>query len=1129
MAEGLLASLDSLLNTSDLSSLVGSQSVELNGIISSVQELLNGPTEFADLQGLIEAVPLPPGLEGIGNLTTNLSGLSLPSDFSASLAPLLTPLTGLSGTLTGGGASQAAVLFDMVREIIRLITGRVFGGASGMPAGGIEIPQLPDVAEFRSAIAQAQTVLDGLGPRLDAARILELLRSGSAAFDTPLIRWPNLPVIDETMEALQTVATWQTLPANQLNTHLARTIEMAAALIDTPRVRVAQPVLDAAQIVTAGANTLATAQTTLTEVFSTLRPKILTATADPSGTELRRVVATADALERLANAVHAQRSPLARIHHLDEDLTRSLLAVVRAIQPAYDIRPAAEKVQELLDNLPAAPADAFNDVTAAIDDFDLSAITGALQDVKNAVQAAVDEVNGAKETVRAELEALLSPVETALDNALTAAGFMEIQNALAGLPAEIQSFVDDQLTPVIEPLRQGIEEAVNTVSAAATTFNPQTLIAPIREAIEQVAALLNSDDVRGAFAEVEQVLTEVIQSLENFDLAAAADESISLIGEIEVKVADIDPASIPDAAKPLIQQAIKVVTDIEFTVEVSDPIVNAIQTAVVEGPQAVLVVLEEGVDEIRSRITQFKPSTVIGDQLDQPFRELIETLQQFKPSDLLQQLQKTLDGLAARLNVLDVEAIINPLVELHQTIVAQVEALRPSKLLEPVNAAIAAAIAKVYEVSGIDNIFDGINDVLTYIQSWTGLLADCRDLLAQAATLFSEPGDATAAVNALVNEAVAKLDGVDLSRLQTAFNAAGEAVRRIERDAIAGELARALQNAGQQGVAMLNSDAAQQVKQLIRSFPMAALRAHQPIPRRRHLINAMERLLAAADTLDAARQPWHEISPQLLSAAGNLQEALLDYYKVQQLNGGGVFAQFRNPPATVAALKEAVRAALVDSLEAPLTTVIMAFQAFSPYIELLARGFSDILDSVQAKIDLIVGQEGVGGAVNAVEEAANLLRDMDLSPITGPLDSLYGRIETALNALDPEPLRAVLSAARDAIGNLLQLSTLIDQTTITNLDNTYNAAVAAIGDLAPSEIIADTLDPVYEELLADFLPVLDLPARLRELTEAAGRKLGDEAVRELVRIEVAFDDMLRAIPLATGTASAQVSVSVSVG
>jgi hypothetical protein len=496
---------------------------------------------------------------------------------------------------------------------------------------------------------------------------------------------------------------------------------------------------------------------------------------------------------------------------------------------------------------------------------------------------------------------------------------------------------------------------------------------------------------------------------------------------------------------------------------------------------------------------------------------------------LLQQLQAALDGLAGRLNVLDVDAIINPLVELHQTIVAQVEALRPSKLLEPVNVAIESAIAKVYEVSGIDDIFDGINDALAYIQSWTGLLADCRDLLAQAAALFSEPGDATAAVNALVDEALAKLDQVDLSRLQTAFNAAGEAVRRVERDAIAGELARALQNAGQQGVALLSSNTAQQVKQLIRSFPMAALRAHEPIPRRRHLLNAMERLLAAADTLDAARQPWNEISPQLLDAAGGLQEALLDYYKVQQLNGGGVFAQFRNPPDNVAALKETVRAALLDSLEAPLTTVIVAFQAFSPYIQLLAQGFSDILDSVHQKIDSIVGEEGVGGAINAAEEAANLLRDIDLSPITGPLDSLYGRIETAVNALDPEPLRAVLNAARDAIGSLLQLSTLIDQATIANLDNAYNTAVSTIGDLAPSEVIASTLDPVYEELLADFLPVLDLPARLRELTEAAGRKLGDEAVRELARIEVAFDEMLRAIPLATGTASVQVSASVSVG
>lgn len=1130
MADGLLASLDSLLDSSDLNSLVDAQGGELGGIISSVQGLIDGPTDFTNLQGVIEAVPLPSGLEGIGNLSTELGNFSVPTDFSGALAPILTPLTGLSDTLTGGGVSQATALFDMVREIIRLVTGRVFGGASGMPNGdGLELPELPDIEEFRTAIADAQTVLQDLGPRLDAARILELLQSGSAAFGTPLIRWPNLPVIDETMEALQTIATWQTLSADQLNVHLSRTIEMAAELIDMPRVRIAQPVLDAAQVVTTGENTLSTAHTTLTEVFTTLRPKILSATAKPNASELRRVTATADALERLAYALHPQQSPLANVNGLDNDLTRSLLAVTRAIQPAYDIAPVAEKAQELLGRLPTAPTDIFGDVTTAINDFDLSALTGALQEVQDAVQRAVDEVNRVKETVRTELEALLSPVETALNNALTAAGFTQIQAALTSLPDEIQSFVDNQLRPVIDPISQGIDSAVDAVSSAADTFDPETLIAPIRTAIENVAALLNNDAVRNVFAEVETVLANVIQSLENFDLSVAADESISLIGEIEVKVADIDPDSIPDVAKPIIQQAVTVVTDIDFTAEVSAPIVDGIQTAVVVGPQTVLGVLEEGVDEIRSRLEQFRPSIVIGEHLDQPFRQLIETLEQFKPSDLLQELQGTLDGLASRLSVLDVGAIVDPLVNLYQTIVAQVEALRPSVLLQPVNAAIESAIEKVYEVTGIDNVFDGINDVLDYIQSWTGLLTDSRDLLAQAAGLFSEPGDATAAVSAMVDEAVAKLNEVDLSRLQTAFTGASQAVQRIERDAIAGELASALQDAGQHGVTLLTSTEAQQVTQLIRSFPMDELRAHRPIPKRKRLIQAMERLLLAADTLDAARQPWTELSPQLQNAADNLQEELLDYYKVQQLNGGGVFAQFRHPPENVAVLRKSVRAALVDSLEAPLSTVIMVFQAFSPYIELLAQGISDILDVTHTKIDSIVGEDGVGGAVDAIEEAANLLRGIDLSPITAPLDALYGNIETAVGALNPEPLRAALEAARDALGDLLQVSTLVDQTTITNLDNTYNTAISKIGSLAPGEIIADTLDPVYEGLLTDFLPVLDLPARLRELTEEAGRTLGEEAVSELARIEVAFDEMLRAIPLSTGATSTQLTGSVSAG
>ena len=542
---GLLDSLGSLLGSSGLADTVAGQGSNLGSVVSTVQSLIDGPPDLSSLQGIIDAVPMPPGLEGIGNLTTHLDGFSVPTEFSGALAPVLGPLTNLADTITGGGSSQAGALFDMVREIIRLISGRAFGGPSGMPDdGGIQIPDLPDPDELHNAIAQARTIVQDIGPHIDAARLLEYLQGAAAGFATPLFRFPNLPVIDETMEALQTVAAWQTMTPDQLNANLARTVEMAAELIRMPRTRVAQPVLDATGQIADGPTTLSGAHTTLTEVFVSLWPKVLTGNAHPTFGELRRIETTAERLEQLAFALHPEKSPLARASGVDEALTRSLLAVARALQPAYDIAPIAEKGRQLLENLPETTEDMFQDVTDAIDGFDLSAVTGALQTVRNSVQDAVDEVEGALATVRTALEDLLSPVEDALDTALTAAGLTQIQSALESLPGEIESFVNDQVMPVVEPIRQGIESAVNAISTASASFNPETLIAPIRQAVDQVSELLHSDAVRSAFEEVNSVLGGVIQALENLNLTAAADESISLIGDIETTVEAIDPALI---------------------------------------------------------------------------------------------------------------------------------------------------------------------------------------------------------------------------------------------------------------------------------------------------------------------------------------------------------------------------------------------------------------------------------------------------------------------------------------------------------------------------------------------------------------------------------------------------------
>src|SRR6185295_5274518 len=123
-----------------------------------------------------------------------------------------------------------------------------------------------------------------------------------------------------------------------------------------------------------------------------------------------------------------------------------------------------------------------------------------------------------------------------------------------------------------------------------------------------------------------------------------------------------------------------------------------------------------------------------------------DKLAQFKPSSLLDRLQKELDQLASRLNVLDVDVVLNPLIQAHTSIKAQVEALRPSNLMKPIDEAIAAAIEALYKATGIDQLFAGLNEILDLAQTWTGLLAEARDLLARAAEVLGAPGDATAAI-----------------------------------------------------------------------------------------------------------------------------------------------------------------------------------------------------------------------------------------------------------------------------------------------------------------------------------------------------------------------------------------------
>src|SRR5262249_1997169 len=111
----------------------------------------------------------------------------------------------------------------------------------------------------------------------------------------------------------------------------------------------------------------------------------------------------------------------------------------------------------------------------------------------------------------------------------------------------------------------------------------------------------------------------------------------------------------------------------------------------------------------------------------------------------------------------------------------------------------------------------------------------------------------------------------------------------------------------------------------------------------------------------------------------------------------------------------------------------------------------------------------------------------------------------------------------DVIGQL-DVSKLLPQDALTKFDDSYDGILTKLRALKPREIIVAATQPLFD---AAVKPVLDILTKLTALVDALIKKLDDlsgELNQELSRTNVAFGEMLKAIPLNGGGAAASAGV-----
>ena len=365
---------------------------------------------------------------------------------------------------------------------------------------------------------------------------------------------------------------------------------------------------------------------------------------------------------------------------------------------------------------------------------------------------------------------------------------------------------------------------------------------------------------------------------------------------------------------------------------------NSLGVALAQGPGALLGTLESGIERLRTELDAFRPSAVIGAAIDEPFRELAETLHTFTPSALLAQVQHALDGLAARANVLDPGALLDPLADAHRSLTEAVATLSPAVLLRPVNEQADRAVQRLMSETKLDSAFAGIGEFAAAIEAPLELLADVRDLLRDAAGLLADPGDATDTV-----ERDDRRDG--RTPRHDRHGDAGQRLR-CHRQRDRGDPARrdrrsacsALRAAAAAALVALANPGAR-LTRLLSSVPREALERARDTPATRRARRAAERLKATGEVLTAAKARWPALSQRLAVQANELDERLADYQRLLLVEGGRAFDGLAGPAAPDrAALQASVRAALQEELTPVLRALHAAFRALAPWAATLAQG-----------------------------------------------------------------------------------------------------------------------------------------------------------------------------------------------
>ncbi|MCK6626856.1 MAG: hypothetical protein L6R45_16985 [Anaerolineae bacterium] len=375
-------------------------------------------------------------------------------------------------------------------------------------------------------------------------------------------------------------------------------------------------------------------------------------------------------------------------------------------------------------------------------------------DIREYLVQAGDTAESTAKTVSEQIETNLAKAEQFLK---------DVEAKIKELEQQIAAFVEKlDVAPLVEKAKQGIAKVAEAIEKFFTyveelklklddfvkqlgvTVDEKLTAAfdamekKIRELLGMITGVLDRPEVKDALAQARQGIEKFKTTVDQASLKQVFDLVIDKTNGLETSIKNLNTAQMTTPQKTALKVGVKIIEQVKVDEIIKPELLAAFEE--IRAPLAELItLLKEKALEIEKMIYEFNPGTVVNKYIveSEPYRVVMQFLDDFRPSKLLEPLKQANEMLTDIVRQLDPNILIDAVQQVYDQLAGLIEFINPA----PLNRLIGDAVDTVVSMLGrirdreLDAILDTVKETISLarLMEKTGLQeiaqADFWDML----------------------------------------------------------------------------------------------------------------------------------------------------------------------------------------------------------------------------------------------------------------------------------------------------------------------------------------------------------------------------------------------------------------